>query len=124
MAFPQSVLPRAQTPVPRSPDDRAILLVWLAAAVTAPTGFVPPGIVSDVLAANAADSLTGEPLLDAWREYVDAVRDEEDAENGRLTWADLWDGLPADLPPGMTAIERARRNAQAALRLLVHGGAA
>jgi hypothetical protein len=122
MNLSQSVLPRAQTTVaPRSPGDRAILLSWLATRVTGTSGFVPRAIVSDTLAANAAESLTGEALDKAWESYVDAVRDEQDAEFGRITWADLWDGLPADFPPGLTAIEIARRNVHAALHLLVEG---
>jgi hypothetical protein len=110
----QSVLPRAQTTAPpRSPGDRADLLAWLATQVP----LVPPMIVSDTLAANAVESLTGEALEEAWLEYVCAVREERDAKEGWVTWVDL----PADLPPGVTSIEMARRNTQAALSVLVHG---
>jgi hypothetical protein len=106
----QSVLPRAQTTAPpRSPGDRADLLAWLATQVP----LVPPMIVSDTLAANAVESLTGEALEEAWLEYVCAVREERDAKEGWVTWADL--------PPGVTTIEMTRRNAQAALSVLVHG---
>jgi hypothetical protein len=125
MQLSQSVLSRAHTTVPpRSPDDRAILLAWLATQQIETSGLVPPPIVSDVLTTNAAESLTGEALLVAWQSYVEAARDEKDAENGWLTWVGLWDGVPADLPPGVTSIEMARRNVQAALHLLVHGSSA
>jgi hypothetical protein len=109
----QSVLSRAQTTVPpRSPGDRAVLLAWLATQVQ----LVPPMIVSDTLAANAAESLTGDALEAAWQSYVEAVLERRHAEDRPLTWMEL--------APGVTSIELARRNARAALHLLVHGGAA
>jgi hypothetical protein len=117
MNLAQSVLPRAQTPVPpRSPDDRTILLVWLAKQETESPGLVPPAIVSDTLTANAAESLTEDALEVAWQSYVEAVREWRDAKNRPLNWLNR--------PSGVTSLEMARRNAQAALRLLVHGGAA
>jgi hypothetical protein len=54
-------------------------------------------IVSDTLAANAAESLNGEALKEVWHEYIWAVRAERAAWNGWFVWADL--------PPGVTAIE-------------------
>jgi hypothetical protein len=117
MQLSQSVLSRAHTTVPpRSPDDRAILLVWLAKQETESPGLVPPAIVSDTLTANAAESLTEDALEVAWQSYVEAVREWRDAKNRPLNWLNR--------PSGVTSLEMARRNAQAALRLLVHGGAA
>jgi hypothetical protein len=111
----EPVLPRAQTPaVPRSPEDRAALLAWLATHETEAPGRLPVAIVSDALTANAAGSLTGEALLEAWRDYRLAVREERDAKDRPLTWLDR----------GVSSIEMARRSTQAALNLLVHGGAA
>jgi hypothetical protein len=117
MQLAQSVLSRAQTPVPpRSPDDRAILLVWLAKQETESPGLVPPAIVSDTLTANAAESLTEDALEAAWQSYVEAVREWRDAKDRPVTWMAR--------VPGVTSIELAQRNAKSALRLLVHGGAA
>jgi hypothetical protein len=114
----QSVLPHARMGASgRAPVDRAGLLAWLAKRQTETPGLVPSAIVSDTLAANAAESLTGEALEEAWHEYVWAVREERDAWDGRLVGADLG----ADLPPGVTMIEMTQRNAQAALSVLVHG---
>jgi hypothetical protein len=62
----QSVLPCARMTVPhRSPTDRAGLLAWLAKRQIETPGLVRPAIVSDALAANTAESLTGEALLEA-----------------------------------------------------------
>ena len=74
--------------------------------------------VAVLLAAYAAESHTPEGREEAWRRYVDAVRDELDAEDGRLSWADL------DIKPGTRtepATVIARTNAAAALALLVYG---
>jgi hypothetical protein len=118
MKLSESVLPRAQMGSSgRAPLDRAVLVAWLAKQQVETPGLVPPMIVSDTLAANAAESLSGDALEEAWHEYVWAVREERDARDGRLVWADLG----ADLPPGVTTIEMTRRNAQAALSVLVHG---
>ena len=115
MNLSHSVLTRAQTTVPpRSPADRAVLLAWLAKQQIKTPGLVPPAIVSDTLTANAAESLTEDALEVAWQSYVEAVREWRDAKDRPVAW----------LPPGVTSIEMARRNAKTALNLLVHGGAA
>jgi hypothetical protein len=106
--------------IPRdNPQTRALMLVWLAETQVAAPGFVPRRVIAHVLAGFAAESLTGDALWKAWGDYVDAIRDQDDAKHGRITWADL------DVVPG-TATEPAsvitRQNAAACLALLVHGG--
>jgi hypothetical protein len=88
MNLSQSVLPRARMTVPRrSPADRAILLAWLAKRETETPGLVPPAVISDTLAANAAESLTEEALEEAWQRYVEAVRLCEGITSGEaLGW--------------------------------------
>jgi len=103
-----------QVEIPRrSPMSRGLLLAWLAEREIETPGLVPPAIVSDTLAGNAAESLTGEALAQAWQHYLDCVRDQRDAKERPVTWAGL--------PKGMTGLGMARCNAQAALHYLVHG---
>jgi hypothetical protein len=104
----------------RSPMARGLLLAWLAKRETETPGLVPPAVISDTLAANAAESLTGDRLTAAWADYLSAVREEHDADSGLLTWAELAD----DVAPGgrhESATDMARCNAAAALAVLFHG---
>lgn len=97
----------------RSPMSRGLLLAWLAEREIETPELVPPAIVSDTLAGNAAESLTGEALGQAWQRYLDCIREKRDAKDRPVTWADL--------PKGMTGLGMARSNAQAALHFLIHG---
>jgi hypothetical protein len=90
----------------RTPMERAILLAWLAAEETEKPGSIPRPVLALCLSAYAAETLTGEALESAWREYLSAVREKRDAESG-FFWAAM-EGV-------------ARVNAQAALAVLVHG---
>jgi hypothetical protein len=90
----------------RSPMARGILLAWLAKRETEMPDLLPRAVVANELAANAAESLTGDRLTRAWAAYLQAVQEESDAEDGF--------GFPS-------AGGAARVNAQAALAVLVHG---
>jgi hypothetical protein len=105
--------------IPRDePQTRALMLVWLAETQVQAPGFVPRRVVAHVLAGFAAESLTGDALWSAWDAYVDAIRDEDDAKHGRITWADL-DVLPGTKTEPAEVITR--QNAAACLALLVYG---
>jgi hypothetical protein len=97
----------------RSPMSRGLLLAWLAECEIETPELVPPAIVSDTLAGNAAESLTGEALTQAWQRYLSCIREWRDAKERPVTWRGL--------PKGMTGLGMARCNAQAALHYLVHG---
>jgi hypothetical protein len=95
---------------------RKVLLAGMAINLIEDPARLGAADVAVLLAAYAAESYTPEEREEAWRRYVDAVRDEMNAEH--LTWADL------DVTPG-TRTESAsvitRQNAAAALALLVFG---
>jgi len=101
------------------PMTRKVLLAGMAINFIEDPSRLGAADVAVLLAAYAAESLTPEGREEAWHRYVDAVRDEMDGEDGRITWADL------DVKPG-THCEPAtvitRQNAAACLALLVYGG--
>lgn len=98
---------------------RKVLLAGMAINLIEDPARLGAADVAVLLAAYAAESHTPEGREEAWRRYVDAVRDELGAEDGHLTWADL------DIRPGTRtepATVIARTNAAAALAALVFGG--
>jgi hypothetical protein len=98
---------------------RKVLLAGMAINLIEDPARLGAADVAVLLAAYAAESHTPEGREEAWHRYVDAVRDSLDAENGRLTWADL-DVLPGTRTEPATEITR--QNAAACLALLVYGG--
>jgi hypothetical protein len=97
---------------------RKVLLAGMAINLIEDPARLGAADVAVLLAAYAAESHTPEEREEAWRRYVDAVRDERDAEDGRLTWADL-QVVPGTRTEPATVITR--QNAAAALALLVYG---
>jgi hypothetical protein len=98
------------------PMTRKVLLAGMATNIIEDPKRLGAADISVLLAAYAAKSHTPEGREEAWRLYVDAVRDELDSD--RLTWADL------DIVPGThcePAAVIARNNAAACLALLVFG---
>lgn len=104
----------------RSPLERALLLAWMASEETENPGGIPRPVAALVLAANAAQTLTGAAMDEAWAEYLDAVRLERDTGDGIVTWQELTD---ESAPDGRheDACDIARSNAASALSVLVGG---
>ena len=101
-------------------DQRAIRLARLAADVIEQPGRIPASDVAVLLAAYASESLYGDQLAGAWREYLGAVQLEDDADAGIVTPAEI---CPDVISGDRTEIAReiTRANAADALRVLVNG---
>jgi hypothetical protein len=99
---------------------RKVLLSRLAADVIAEPGRLAATDVAVLLAAYADDSLHGDRLADAWQEYLEAVRLEQDTGDGTVS--------PAEVCPEVVngdrseaAREMTRYAARDALAVLVNG---
>ena len=117
-----TTLPSAKViTVPRLDDERRrVLLARLAADVITAPGRLAATDIAVLLAAYADDSLHGDRLTDAWTEYIEAVRLEQDTDSGWVT--------PAEICPEVVNGERSeiaremtRYAARDALSVLVNG---
>lgn len=75
----------------RQADVRKLLLAWLASEHLEGRE-VPEAITADLLTLYADPSLSAERTTEAWADYRLAVTEEQDTEDGPVTWADLTDG--------------------------------
>jgi len=118
-----TTLPTAKViTVPRlAPMNRALLLARLAADVTEEPGRLAATDVAVLLAAYVDDSLHGDRLTDAWTEYIEAVRLEQDTDSGAVSWQEIRPELTCANPSEVVR-EETRYAARDALSVLVNGG--